>query len=367
MVKKMFMEQKVEYFLLFIILILILSSYSNSLYAPVTLDDTHSFVEEPLVLGFTFSWEGLYGLSKTRFGWARFLPVLSFALDLQWGAGSIIAFHITNVIIHLLATSALFFLLKSFFNFIYHDTHCLSKEWRSVASIILISTVGFWALNPVQTNAVTYLVQRMTSMAALFYFFAMGCYFRGRKLHLQGIFNRKTITWYLLFFISAICSFMSKQISITLPVMVLLVEFLFVHHGSLKLFLKKYRFLFILVLLLSIPLVYYKFPGILERCGTRHFTIFERLLTELRVVSSYIFLLLLPLPRFLNLEHDPLISTSLFEPFTTLTSLLFLLLIVVYAWRVRKRYPVITFAVFWFFINLLLESSIIPLVLKFSL
>ncbi|MCD6322566.1 MAG: tetratricopeptide repeat protein [Clostridiales bacterium] len=366
--RNIFFGRKVEYLLLFVILILILSAYSNSLYAPVTLDDMHSFVEEPRVLNFTFSWESVYELTETRFGWARFLPVLSFALDLQWGSGSVIFFHITNITIHLLATLALFFLLNSFFSFIsylYDSSHPVNQR-RSSVSIIVIFIVGLWALNPVQTNAVTYLVQRMTSMAALFYFIALGGYLRGRMLQLQGVSAGKTAIWYLIFFLSAICSFMSKQISVTLPAMVLLVEFLFVHCGSLKSFLKKYRFLLVLVLLLLIPLVYYKFPGILARCGVRHFTISERLLTELRVMSSYIFLFLLPLPQFLNLEHDPLVSTSLFNPFTTFISLLFLFVIVVYAWQIRKRYPVITFAVYWFFINLMIESSVIPLELKFE-
>ncbi len=361
----MLIDRKVEYSLLFVIVILVLSAYSNSLYAPFILDDMHSFVNEPLVRGFTFSWEGVLALGKSRFGWARFLPILSLAVDLQWGSGSLIAFHITNVIIHILTTLALFFLLKSFFMFISYDLRCLPKEWRSATSIILLFTVGLWALNPVQTNAVTYLVQRMTAMAALFYFLALGCYLRGRFMHLRESFNRKTLIWYLLTLVFSICSFMSKENSATLPVVILLIEFLFVSHGSLAQFARKYKVLLLLLIIFS-PLICYKLYTYMGGYSTRHFTLLERLLTESRVVSSYIFLLLLPLPRFLNLEHDPVLSSSLFEPFTTFTSLLFLLMIVVYAWRVRKHYPVITFAVGWFFINLLIESSILPLELKFE-
>ena len=113
----MFLGRKTEYLLLFVVLILVLSAYSNSLYAPFTLDDLHSFVKEPLVVDFTFSWEGICGLCKTKFGLYRFLPMLSFAFDLHWGSGNLLAFHVSNIVIHLLATSALFFLLKSFFDF----------------------------------------------------------------------------------------------------------------------------------------------------------------------------------------------------------------------------------------------------------
>ena len=110
---KMFSERRIEYLLLSVILILILSSYANTLYAPFVLDDMHSFVEQPLVLNFDSTWESFLNLAKTPFGWKRFLPILTFALDLQWGSGTLIAFHITNIIIHILATLSLFFLLKA--------------------------------------------------------------------------------------------------------------------------------------------------------------------------------------------------------------------------------------------------------------
>jgi len=358
-------SRKTEYFLLFIVMVLVLSAYSNSIYSPFTLDDLHSFVKEPLVVNFTFSWDGICGLAKTKFGLYRFLPMLSFAFDLQWGCGSLMAFHVSNIIIHLLAILALFFLLNSLLKFSSYDSSPSVTDLRSVSPIIVIVTVGFWALNPVQTNAVTYLVQRMTSMVALFYFLALGCYLRGRVAHLQESFNGKVLIWYFFSLSSATGSFLCKENSVTLPIVILFIEFLFVFHGSLTKFLKRYRVLFLLLVLFS-PIIFYKLTGFANGYGGRHFTCSERLLTELRVVSSYIFLLLLPLPRFLNLEHDPVISTSLFKPFTTFTSLLFLMIIIIYAWRIRKRYPLVTFAVYWFFINLLIESSVVPLELEFE-
>ncbi len=362
----MFFERRIEYLLLSVIVILILSSYANTLYAPFVLDDMHSFVEQPLVLNFDFTWESFLKLAETPFGWKRFLPVLTFALDLQWGSGTLIAFHITNIIIHILATLALFFLLKSLFELISGDYPSFLGDGRFTTSIVILSTVGLWALNPIQTNVVTYLVQRMTSMAALFYFLALGCYLRGRSAHLQKVDNRKFLLWYFLTALFAICSFMCKENTVTLPVVIALVEFLFVCDGSVSRFLKKYIVVLILAILVLILIIYFKLPGLLEGYGKRHFTLSERLLTELRIVSSYIFVLLLPLSRFLNLEHDPVLSTSLFAPISTFVSLVFLSIVIICAWRARKRYPLVTFAVFWFFINLLLESSFIPLELKFE-
>ncbi len=363
---KIFSEKRIEYLLLSVILILIVSSYANTLYSPFVLDDMHSFVEQPLVLNFDFTWQSFLNLAGTPFGWRRFLPILTFALDLQWGSGTLIAFHITNIIIHILATLSLFFLLKSLFNFIADDYPAFSGERRFTTSLIILFTVGLWSLNPVQTNAVTYLVQRMTAMAALFYFLALGCYLRGRAAHLCRVGNGKILLWYFLTALFAICAFISKENTATLPVVMALVEFLLVCDGSISKFFKKYKVVLILAILVLLPIVYFKLPGFLEGYGKRHFTLSERLLTELRVVSSYLFILLLPLPRFLNLEHDPVLSTSLFTPFSTFASLIFLSIVVICAWRVRKRYPLITFAIFWFFINLLIESSFIPLELEFE-
>ena len=87
----------------FLICLLVLSAYSNTLYVPFVLDDLHSFVKEPKVLGFTLDLAGFENVSTTKFGICRFLPMLTFALDLKWGVGSLAAFHLTNIVVHVLS------------------------------------------------------------------------------------------------------------------------------------------------------------------------------------------------------------------------------------------------------------------------
>jgi tetratricopeptide (TPR) repeat protein len=347
--------------------VFILSAYSNSLFAPLTLDDSHSFVTEPKVLGFSFSLDAVAELAKTKFGLYRFVPMLTFALDLQWGSGSLMAFHITNVIIHLAATLALYFLLRSLFAFQHHDQRLLAREWRIPAGLVVFFVTGLWALNPVQTNAVTYIVQRMTSLAALFYFLSLGCYLQGRVVHVTDGWRKKVSGWYVLALFFWPCAMMSKQIAVTLPCMVLLIEWLFVDSSGLFIFIKRRKWIVSIAAATVAILIFYKISsGMLDGYAHRHFTLSERLFTELRVVSSYIIFLLLPLPQFLNLEHDVIISTSLFSPVSTLVSLLFLSGVIIGSWEIRKKYPLVTFGFCWFFINLLLESTIFPLELKFE-
>jgi tetratricopeptide (TPR) repeat protein len=92
----------------------------------------------------------------------------------------------------------------------------------------------------------------------------------------------------------------------------------------------------------------------------------ERLLTESRVVAWYISLLLLPLPSRLSMEHDVVISTSLLAPPSTLLSCLFLLLSAFLILRFRRKWPLVTYGGAWFFLNLAIESTIVPLELVFE-
>ncbi|MEA2108596.1 MAG: hypothetical protein U9P07_04175, partial [Pseudomonadota bacterium] len=189
-----------------VICLLALSAYSNSLYVPFVLDDLHSFVKEPKVLGFTFDLAGLENLTSTKFGVRRYLPMLTFAFDLKWGGGSLAAFHVTNIAIHLLATFSLFFLLQSLFLFSKVNSVFVTNDGRNYSTFLVIIIVGLWSLNPVQTNAVTYIVQRMTSMATLFYFLSFGSYLRGRFYHCQDGMTKKSLIFYLFSAISLLCA-----------------------------------------------------------------------------------------------------------------------------------------------------------------
>lgn len=351
-----------------LICLLLLSAYSNSLYAPFVLDDFHSFVKEPKVLGFTFDLPGLKNLAETKFGIRRYIPMLTFVFDLKWGNGSLVAFHVSNIVIHLLATFSLFFLLQSLMLFPKANRAFVTDDGRNYSTFLVLTIVGLWSLNPVQTNAVTYIVQRMTSIATLFYFLSLGCYVRGRFYHRTKGLSKKSLFFYAFALICFVSAMMSKEIAATLPVMALLIEWLFVENSGLLTVLKRHKITVISLLLLMIIVISYRLYNgwLLNGYANRHFTLSERLFTELRIVSSYCVLLLLPLPRCLNLEHDVALSTSLFYPLSTFFSLLFIGLTIVIALRIRNKKPIIAFGVFWFFTNLLIESTFIPLELKFE-
>jgi tetratricopeptide (TPR) repeat protein len=361
-------EEKSRWFICISLLyLLIFSAYSNTFFSPPVLDDFHSFIVEPNVYFSSFSLDSLEKIVQTKFGISRFVPMFTFALNHKWGQGSIAVFHITNLVIHFCSVLSILFFLLVIFRFPKINPICNGKKKYSTPLLPFLIT-GLWALNPVQTNAVTYLVQRMTSLAALFYVLSIAFYLFARlKMVLYG-FHYKHLFYYCFSFISAILAFSSKQNSATLPLVIIVAELMFVSSINIKEIFFKKRVLFFLILVAFTSLIVFMkvFPGILQGYDHRHFTLGQRLLTELRVVTSYVFLLLFPLPSFLTLEHDPVLSSTLFSPLTTLLSLLFLLSIVCSGWLVRKKHPLITFGIFWFFINLCIESTFIPLELKFE-
>jgi tetratricopeptide (TPR) repeat protein len=368
LMKYMFKETGVYLICSLILGLLIFCAYSNSFYSPLVLDDFHSFVEEPKVHVSLLDYESLRELTKTKFGISRFIPMLTFALDLKLGKGNIGTFHLTNLVIHFLVASALFLFLSTLFDSQELNPY-LDGRRRFPSPILPFLITGLWALNPVQTNAVTYLVQRMTSLAALFYLLSLGFYLSARWKHREKGLNRTVAVYYSLFSITFLLALICKQNTATLPMVILLLEVVFINPDLLKRVLKNERllaFICLFALAMVFGVFYSLFPNVLDGYSHRHFTLSQRLLTELRVLVSYIFLLLLPLPRFMNLEHDVTVSSSLFSPITTLLSLLLLVLIVGVGWKIRKKYPLISLGIFWFFLNLLVESTILPLELKFE-
>jgi tetratricopeptide (TPR) repeat protein len=352
--------------LFILIAILTVAAYSSTLHSPTVLDDTSAFLSSSRLFLPEISFDSLAGLTKTRFGINRFIPVLSFALNHYTSEGRLLDYHLTNIAIHLL--TLLFFYLFLGKLLALHSSgsrqdHVLK---HLPTSIFIALTAGLWALNPVQTNAVTYLVQRMTSLCALFYVASLFFYLSGR-LENRAV---RRILYFSLAGVGALGAFLSKENSATLPLAALMLENFFISPGCLGNFLKKIKpahwALVALFTLLALPIVEAFLRSMLGGFHARPFTAWERLLTESRVVVWYISLLFYPLPSRLNLDHDFALSTGLTAPWGTAISILLLLALFISAIGYAKRHPLYSFGILWFLINLIIESTIIPLEIVFE-
>lgn len=357
-------------------ILLIIVSYSNTLYSPPVLDDFPTFIHEIKLQVDSLSADELSALSTTEFGWKRWIPLLTLALDFRLGEGAIVNFHLTNILIHTLCMFAVWFLSFQLFKIAEANStfpYCSEGVHSSIHPICWAAWIaGLWALNPVQTSAVTYIVQRMAMIQAFFYITSIACYIKGRRIHIVNPCSPLKYVQYTICVLAAVCAFFSKENCATLPAMILFTEIWFFQPDLLFILWNSFRRCkwpvygiviagFVAALMIGAKI----FSQVIAAYDIRHFTLLERLLTESRVVLWYLSLLVWPVPSRISLEYDVNISTSLWQPPTTVLSILVIAFLIWSIFRLRKSQPVFSYALLWFFVNLFVESSFVPLELLF--
>jgi len=328
---------------LFIISLIALLAYSNTFYAEMQFDDTLQIVARQQVNHLS-NFSSISDWSDIN---KRPLAFFSFALNYYFGAYHVFGYHLVNLIIHLLTALVLFLLSQFIFARIFKSNQ------QQTINIAALFTALIFVSHPIQTQAVTYIVQRMTSLATLFYLSSVWCYARGRKLHISTSVS-KALIYYLLSLVAFILSLLSKQIAVTLPFALLLFEFFFIRDKHGKPFTKYIVVSFSAIL---IAILLFLLFGQLPR-QTEEISRYDYLLTQFRVIVKYFQLLVLPINQ--NLDYNFQLSTSLFG-WKEISSLFFILALIFSAVFLRKKEPAYAFGVLWIFLTLAVESSIIPI------
>ncbi|MHB8809245.1 MAG: tetratricopeptide repeat protein [Desulfobulbaceae bacterium] len=331
--------------------------YANSFEVPFYLDDLRNFIDNPRARLRDLSPGSLWRAAFDSPLWTRPLANLSFALNYYVHQESVAGYHSVNILIHALTAFFLFLLTRATLATpalvtVRHDRLLLP----ALAALL-------WLVHPLHTQSVTYIVQRMNSMAVMFYLASLWLYARGR---LEGPLS--SWRWFALAGAAALMAMGSKEVALTLPVFIALYEIYFFREldrrwlRGLVLVLAGLA----LCLLLAFFLVADDPLRLLTVYEKRPFTPGERMLTELRVVLWYLGLLFFPHPGRLNLDHDIVVSQSLLSPPATLLSLAAILLLLALAVVLARRQRLLSFALFWYFGNLLIESSFLNLELIFE-
>jgi len=283
----------------------------------------------------------------------RKLPYLSYYLNYRLAGLEVSSWHLVNILIHVLAAFFLFLLGKATFRTPSLKDSDLSPH---AAKIALFGALIFLC-HPVQTQAVTYIYQRFTSMAGLFYIATVYFYARAR---LRGGWSG-----YLPFAASALAGLFTRESVYTLPAAVLLYELCFFEREGRRALKKFLVFAGACAVLASLFFLSYRhmiaedgLAVVLFKRFKTDFPWYVYLMTQFPVMVGYLRLLFSPVSQ--NLDYDVPLAAGMGEP-RIFASLVFLLGLAAWALARFRRNPLMAFAVLWFFITLSVESTIIPL------
>lgn len=189
-------------------------AYFNSLDVPFIFDDYNSIVDNATI-------RSLRNLGAIIFPPAQMgvsgRPILNLSLAINYAISGLNprGYHVVNIAIHIAAALALFGLVRR---------TCLSPRLRSAmgrrAPLIALAAALIWAVHPLGTMSVTYVIQRAESMVSLAYLLTL--YFAAR-----GFASMKPSVWFLLSIVSCALGMGCKEVMVTAPIAVLFYDGVF--------------------------------------------------------------------------------------------------------------------------------------------
>ena len=343
-------------------------AYSNILNAPFVFDDYHNIRQNSNIKIDNISLRSLYEAS-TNNPTPRPVAYISFAINYYFGGDNVRGYHLVNLFIHAFNGVLVFLLGQMVLAKVVGNGDALNDQNSKMCYWMAVSAALVFVLHPVQTQSVTYVVQRMTSLCSLFYLSSIFVFFCGRKTSS----TRNRIVLWILAFVFWLLAIGTKQIAVTLPLAILLLDWVFFQDGKhdFRNSVRRYGG-FVLATLAVMCIVAFVFKGVeLPKLFTRgyarrEFSLTERLLTEGRVMIHYLSLMCWPAPSRLTLVYDFPTSKSFFDPILTSVSWVLILTSLVLSIVFVDKCKMLSFAVLWFFLHLAVESTVIPLELVYE-
>jgi protein O-mannosyl-transferase len=149
-----------------------LATYSRTFSVPLLFDDNAAIVNNPTIRHWsTAFWPAASTTASGR-------PVLNLSLAFNYGLSgtAVWSYHTFNLAIHILAGLTLFGIVR----------RTLERRGDAAASLIGFSAALLWTLHPLQTESVTYIVQRAESLMGLFYLVTLYCFIRAVGADVSG-------------------------------------------------------------------------------------------------------------------------------------------------------------------------------------
>jgi len=291
--------------------------------------------------GCCFSVDPGIGSGETSY---RPIVTLSYFFDYFLWKLNAFGYHYTNLVLHVINAVLLYFLA---------DLITKSRKAALAASLLFV-------LHPVNSEAVNVVSFREELLAFLFYLSSFILYIKLNKYH--GI---KKTCFYICSLIMFFLALFSKEMSVTLPFVLILYDYFFASRKNLKEALR-YSMLYysgyFFILLFYILARFFLIVNITEPAvGYPGGSFYTNILTMSRVMATYIRWVLVPVNIPAIMPNQPyLVSESIFNP-RVLFSMALIITCFLIALRMRRSSKESSFSILWFFVTLLPVSNIVPI------
>ena len=294
----------------------------------------------------------------------RPISMLTFALNRTFFGPGPFSFKITNLALELLNGLLLLGFTRRLLRI---GRTRWSKDWTDrEIDYTALAVVAAWLLLPLNVTSVLYVVQREAALAATFTIAGAWFYLAARERQIERGEGWIPLTTGLALFL--VLASLAKESGALLVAYVFLIEALLFRFRNRSGRTSRGILLFYLAFLV-LPalggLAWTYETGLLSYTG-RPFTLGERLLSENRVVLHYIGWALLPNLADFTVFHHLIPSTGWLRPPSTLFSALALAALLVLAFLLRRKNPLMALGIGWFFVGQLMESTVFPLELVFE-
>ena len=347
-----------------VLVLLIVLAYWPGLSGSYLFDDFPVIYKNPQIQMEALDWpsirRALGGFNHGEYG--RPLASLSFAFNYLIGGGDPWGYKLAGLLIHVLnalLVGRLVYVLVA---------HERGRGKSGPAGWVAIAAAAIWVLHPLQVSSVLYIVQRMETLATTFILVSLLFYMEGRQRQLRGV--RAGWVFIALAAFAAVIGMLSKEVAALSGLYALCLELTLLRFAAAasidRRILKAAYSIMLLVIAVATIYLCVKY-GSAEAYQGRWYVMHERILTQLRVLPLYLGQMFLPVPGNMHFYYDDVVaSRSLFDPISTFFGGLLLLGLLALAVWSRRRWPLVSLGVTWFFAAHLLSSGPVNLELVFE-
>jgi len=325
--------------------------YGPSFHAQFHLDDLTSIIQNRYIRIADLKPGSLWQAAIQDRVQNRPLANLTFALNFYFNQMNTFGYHVVNFLLLVFTGLGVWLLLEKLFIHLGYD--------RGRSGLAAWAAALVWTAHPLNTQAVTYIVQRSTAMAGAFSIWSIYFY------HLAQERKNARPLFYFLAGILCLTAMLSKETAAVLPMIIFAYGLYFFEGFSEGWLQRNWKWV------LGIAIFYLLAAGVVLRpemlnkfefdFSKAGFSAWEKILSGPRTMLWYFFLTLFPFPQFLSLFHEYPLSRSFFSPWTTALSFAIVVTMIAAAIYNARRWRIFSFCVLWYFGNLLVEALPLPI------